>query len=195
MVLGGQHVTTVSNVLGHANNVISRAHNPASNGHSHRLWQQCPNFHQYVHCLHPSHTKATWNSSSNALPRRNKSACYRHSITKVATATIALHAGTKGAKARPITKVDTCLHTQHWPPTNMQPSPNAYHGAFLRPWIFCWGHLWVCWRPPGWSCHWGMSFVMKRNQLVIGCIAFGGCHFCTLPVPLLPECYSCGKAC
>ncbi len=39
------------------------------------------------------------------------------------------------------------------------------------------------------------QFVAKRNQHVVGLIAFEGCHFCTLLVPLLLECYDCEKAC
>ncbi len=38
-------------------------------------------------------------------------------------------------------------------------------------------------------------FVAEGDQRVVGCIAFGGCRFCTLLVPLLLACFGCEKAC
>ncbi len=39
------------------------------------------------------------------------------------------------------------------------------------------------------------QFVAEGDQRDVGCIAFGGCHFCTLPIPLLWVCFGCEKAC
>ncbi len=39
------------------------------------------------------------------------------------------------------------------------------------------------------------QFVAEGDLCVVECIAFGGCRFCTLPIPLLLECFGCEKAC
>ncbi len=39
------------------------------------------------------------------------------------------------------------------------------------------------------------QFVAEGDQHVVGRIAFGGCHFCTLPLPLLSAHFGCEKAC
>jgi hypothetical protein len=39
------------------------------------------------------------------------------------------------------------------------------------------------------------QFVAGGDQHVVVHIAFGGCHFCTLPIPLLSVCFGCEKAC
>jgi hypothetical protein len=38
------------------------------------------------------------------------------------------------------------------------------------------------------------QFVAEGEQCVVGHIAFGGCHFCNLPIPLLSACFGCEKA-
>jgi hypothetical protein len=39
------------------------------------------------------------------------------------------------------------------------------------------------------------QFVVEGDQRVVRCIAFGGCNFCTLPIPLVLACFGCKKAC
>jgi hypothetical protein len=51
----------------------------------------------------------------------------QYSINKGAKATIAHYAGSKGAKAKPITKGDTQKRMQNCPTTSRQPNLITYH--------------------------------------------------------------------